>query len=48
METKIDLEAIKADTAIVSKSAFNYVVDEVQKLVGETVVLPKTWTHKAG
>jgi hypothetical protein len=38
MDTQIDLEAVKADTIIVSKTAFNYVVDEVQKLIDETTV----------
>jgi Family of unknown function (DUF5677) len=38
MDTKIDLETVKADTVVVSKAAFNYVVDEVQKLIDETTV----------
>ncbi|MBD2720810.1 DUF5677 domain-containing protein [Hymenobacter armeniacus] len=38
MDSNVDLEAIKADTVTVSKTAFNYVVDEVQKLVDETNV----------
>lgn len=38
MENKIDLEVIKSDTVEVSKIAFNYVVDEVQKLIDGTTV----------